>query len=51
MGRIETWIKNNIPLIKMDRFHKNIYINSGHYRYGITMAPKSADEILKLIQV
>ena len=44
-------IKNNIPLIKMDRFHKNIYINSGHYRYGITMAPKSADEILKLIQV
>jgi len=42
-------IKNNIPLIKMDKFHKNIYINSGHYRYGITMAPKSADEILKLI--
>ena len=52
---IEQWaglrpgIKNNIPLIKMDKFHKNIYINSGHYRYGITMAPKSADEILKLI--
>ena len=44
-------IKNNIPLIKIDSFHKNIYINSGHYRYGITMAPKSADEILKLIQV
>ena len=42
-------IKNNIPLIKMDTFHKNIYINTGHYRYGITMAPKSADEILKLI--
>ena len=42
-------IKKNIPLIKMDMFHKNIYINSGHYRYGITMAPKSADEILKLI--
>ena len=42
-------IKKNIPLIKMDKFYKNIYINSGHYRYGITMAPKSADEILKLI--
>ena len=42
-------IKNNSPLIKIDKFHKNIYINSGHYRYGITMAPKSADEILKLI--
>jgi len=44
-------VKNNIPLIKRDSIHKNIYINSGHYRYGITMAPKSADEILKLIQV
>jgi len=42
-------IKNNIPLIKTHNFHKNIFINSGHYRYGITMAPKSADEILKLI--
>ena len=42
-------IKKNIPLIKMDKFYKNIFINSGHYRYGITMAPKSADEILKLI--
>ena len=42
-------IKKNIPLIKKDKFYKNIYINSGHYRYGITMAPKSADEILKLI--
>ena len=43
-------VKNNIPLIQKDSSHKNIYINSGHYRYGITMAPKSADEILKLIQ-
>ena len=43
-------VKNNIPLIQKDSIHKNIYINSGHYRYGITMAPKSADEILKLIQ-
>jgi len=43
-------VKNNIPYIKRDGIHKNIYINSGHYRYGITMAPKSADEILKLIK-
>ena len=42
-------IKNNIPLIRMDKFYKNIYFNSGHYRYGITMAPKSADEVLKII--
>jgi glycine oxidase len=44
-------VKNNIPLIQKDSIYKNIYINSGHFRYGITMAPKSADEILKLIQV
>ena len=44
-------VKNNIPLIKRDSRHKNIYINSGHYRYGITMASKSADEVLKLIEI
>jgi len=27
-----------------------VYINSGHYRYGLTMAPKSANEVLKLIE-
>ena len=42
--------KENIPFIKQDNFYKNVYINSGHYRYGLTMAPKSADEILKLIE-
>ena len=42
--------KENIPFIKQDNFYKNVYINSGHYRYGLTMAPKSADELLQLIE-
>ena len=44
-------VKRNIPLIEQDSYYKNVYINSGHYRYGLTMAPKSANEILKLIQI
>lgn len=43
-------VKNNIPFIKQDNCYKNVYINSGHYRYGLTMAPKSAEEILELIE-
>lgn len=44
-------VKGNIPLIEQDNYYKNVYINSGHYRYGLTMAPKSANEIFKLIQI
>ena len=43
-------VEENIPFIKQDNFFKNVYINSGHYRYGLTMAPKSANEIVKLIE-
>ena len=43
-------VKGNIPFIEQDSYFKNVYINSGHYRYGITMAPKSASEVLKLIE-
>ena len=43
-------VKGNIPLIEQDSYFKNVYINSGHYRYGLTMAPKSANEVLKLIE-
>lgn len=43
-------VKENIPFIKRDNFFNNLYINSGHYRYGLTMAPKSANEIVKLIE-
>ena len=41
--------KGNIPIIKKSENYENIFINSGHYRYGLTMAPMSAEEIYKLI--
>ena len=41
--------KENIPIIGKDDKYKNLYINSGHFRYGITMAPKSADIINNLL--
>jgi len=41
--------KGNIPVIKKSENYENIFINSGHYRYGLTMAPKSAEELYKVI--
>lgn len=32
----------NIPTISRHPFLQNLYINSGHFRYGVTMAPASA---------
>ena len=45
----KNWHKGNIPIIKKAENYENIFINSGHYRYGLTMAPMSAEEIYKLI--
>ena len=42
------WIKN-IPIIKKDTNYENVFINSGHFRYGLTMAPKSAEIINSLL--
>lgn len=39
----------NLPFIMKDNFYENLFINSGHYRYGITMAPESANRITELI--
>ena len=41
--------EGNIPVIKKAENYENIFINSGHYRYGLTMAPKSAEELYKVI--
>ncbi|MFL2980191.1 MAG: FAD-dependent oxidoreductase [Methylophilaceae bacterium] len=41
--------KNNIPIIRKDDEFENIFINSGHFRYGLTMAPKSAEIINNLL--
>jgi|TARA_B110000003_G_scaffold117817_1_gene120254 glycine oxidase len=41
--------KKNIPIIQKDKYHDNVFINSGHFRYGLTMAPKSAEEVCSMI--
>ena len=37
---------NNTPIIGPHPCVKNLYINSGHFRYGVTMAPGSAEILL-----
>jgi glycine oxidase len=39
----------NIPFIKRDDFYENLYINSGHFRYGLSMAPKAAEMLTELL--
>jgi len=39
----------NIPTIGRHPRIENLYINSGHFRYGVTMAPATAELILQLI--
>lgn len=40
---------NNIPIIGPHPFLENLYINSGHFRYGVTMAPGSAEILVNEI--
>ena len=40
---------DNIPIISRHPQHENLYINSGHYRYGVTLAPASAQALGDLI--
>jgi glycine oxidase len=37
---------HNIPTIGRHPHLENLYINSGHFRYGVTMAPASAEILL-----
>lgn len=37
---------HNIPTIGQHPLLSNLYINSGHFRYGVTMAPASAEILL-----
>ncbi|MCA1977701.1 MAG: FAD-dependent oxidoreductase, partial [Thiobacillus sp.] len=41
---------DNIPLIGRHPDFDNVYINAGHYRYGVTMAPASAELLADLIE-
>ncbi|SOD40318.1 glycine oxidase [Nitrosovibrio sp. Nv4] len=40
---------DNIPIIDRHPEIPNLYLNSGHYRYGVTMAPASARLISNMI--
>ncbi len=41
---------DNIPSIGRHPHLENLYINSGHFRYGVTMAPASVEILLNEIQ-
>ena len=40
----------NIPVIDRHPDFDNVFVNSGHYRYGVTMAPASAELLLDLME-
>ena len=40
---------DNLPTIAAHPTIKNLYLNTGHFRYGLTMAPASAARVAKLI--
>ena len=40
---------HNIPIIDRHPVLSNLYLNGGHYRYGVTMAPASAQRAVNLI--
>ena len=40
---------DNLPTIAQHLTIQNLYLNTGHFRYGLTMAPASAERIATLI--
>ena len=40
---------DNIPIIARHPLINNLFINSGHFRYGVTMAPASAEILVNEI--
>jgi glycine oxidase len=40
---------DNLPTIAQHPSIENLYLNTGHFRYGLTMAPASAERIATLI--
>ena len=41
---------DNIPIIDRHPDFDNVFVNTGHYRYGVTMAPASAELLVDLIE-
>jgi glycine oxidase len=39
----------NIPVIDRHPHFENVYVNAGHFRYGVTMAPASAELLADLM--
>jgi glycine oxidase len=46
---LRTGSEGNVPMIEKHHRYNNVYLNIGHYRYGLTMAPKAARIISDLI--
>lgn len=42
---------DNKPIIEQNKKLKNLYVHSGHFRYGITMAPKTTQLLLNLFNL
>lgn len=54
MGKLEERGKNdvwrcNLPIIARHSDFDNLYLNTGHFRYGVTMAPASADMLADMV--
>jgi glycine oxidase len=41
---------DNIPMIGRHPDFDNLYLNTGHFRYGVTMAPASAEILINLLE-
>lgn len=41
---------DNIPVIDRHPDFDNVFVNTGHYRYGITMAPASTELVVNLME-
>ena len=41
---------DNIPVIDKHPGFDNLYLNTGHFRYGVTMAPASAEILASLVE-
>jgi glycine oxidase len=40
---------DNLPIISRHPELENLFVNSGHYRYGVTLAPASAQALADLM--
>lgn len=40
---------DNLPTIEQHATIKNLYLNTGHFRYGLTMAPESARRLVEIV--